>query len=61
MMARIQVKTIDDEHIEIILDGEVICYADHDEDGWTGMEKLESLAHDMARKLNISFERTFGE
>lgn len=56
-MARIQVKTIDDENIEILVDGEVICYADHDEDGWAGMEKVENLARDMAKKLKISFER----
>ena len=57
MMARVQVKTIDNERIEILVDGECICYADHDEDGWAGMEKVEALAHDMAKKLRISFER----
>ncbi len=59
-MARVQIKLIDDETIEIIVDGEVICYADHDADGWAGMEKVESLAHDMAKKLRISFERIEG-
>lgn len=52
-----QIKNIDDENVEIIVDGETICYADHDEDGWSGMEKLEALARDMAKKLNVSFEQ----
>jgi len=55
-MARVQVKRTDDESIEIFVDGECICYANHDEDGWSGMEKVESLAEDMAKKLKISFE-----
>ena len=59
-MARIQVKTIDDESIEILVDGECICFADHDEDGWAGMSKVEDLARDMAKKLKISFEHIGG-
>ncbi len=59
-MARVQIKTIDDENVEILVDGKCICHTDHDEDGWAGMEKLENLARDMAKKLKISFERIEG-
>lgn len=56
-MPKIQIKNIDDENVEILVNGICICYADHDEDGWYGMEKLENLAKDIAKQLNVDFER----
>ncbi|KKM66823.1 hypothetical protein LCGC14_1477380 [marine sediment metagenome] len=56
-MSKIQIKEIDEEHIEVLVDGEWVCSADHDEDGWAGMEKVEALAESIAKKLGIEFER----
>ena len=41
---------IDPESLEFILDGETISYANHDEDGWIGMEKLSDMFSTLAKK-----------
>lgn len=56
-MAKIEIRETDEEHIEIFVNGEWVCSADHDGDGWAGMEKVEVLAESIAKKLGIKFER----
>ena len=59
-MARVQLKTIDDESLEILVDGKSICSANHDEDGWQGMDAVGDLARNMAKALGVSFEEIGG-
>lgn len=56
-MAKIEIRETDEEHIEVFVNGEWVCSADHDEDGWAGMGKVEALAESIAKKLGIEFER----
>ena len=56
-MAKIEIRETDEEHIEVFVNGEWVCSADHDEDGWAGMEKVEALAASIAKKLGMEFER----
>ncbi len=58
-MSKIQIREINEEHIEILVDGEWICSADHDEDGWAGMEKVETFTESLAKKLGIEVERIY--
>ena len=46
------VKTrIDNETVEYRLNGEVLITANHDDDGWSGMERIDDLISSIARKL----------
>lgn len=58
-MATVQVKQIDDEQIEIFANGMLIGFANHDEDGWAGMEKVEMIAEALAKALGADFERIY--
>lgn len=42
----------DEEQLEIVLNGEVIMTANHDDDGWQGMERLLALCRAIEAKLN---------
>ena len=55
-MATVQIKQIDDEQIEVLVDGEYIGFANHDEDGWAGMDKVEKIAEALAKALGAKFE-----
>ena len=44
----------DDESVEIWIDGNFIMSANHDEDGWSGMEMLETTARNIAKQLNLN-------
>lgn len=48
--------TYDEENIEINLNGEYLCSLNHDEDGWSGMAKIEKIVREMAKRLNIEVE-----
>jgi len=43
----------DDETLKVFLNGVEVGSADHDQDGWAGMESLESLARGIAKVLRI--------
>lgn len=47
-------KSVDDEIREIYIDGEKIGNFNHDDDGWSGMEKGEKLLLIIAEKLNLN-------
>jgi len=46
----------DDETLTILLDGEEVGSANHDEDGWKGMETVEDLVKAIGRVLDIPVE-----
>lgn len=46
-------KYIDDEHVEYSLNGEVLITANHDDDGWEGMERIEGLINSIAQLLDV--------
>ncbi len=58
-MAKVQIKQVDDERIEVLVDGKEIGWADHDEDGWAGMAKVEEIAEALAKALGAKFERIY--
>ena len=43
----------DEETLKVFLNGEEVGSANHDEDGWAGMESLESLVRGIAKVLRI--------
>lgn len=43
----------DDETFELILDGLSIGTANHDDDGWSGMEKIKRLMYVMGDRLDF--------
>lgn len=49
----------DEESIEILIDGEVVGGANHDTDGWSGMERVEKMAMRIAKKLGMEVDETF--
>jgi hypothetical protein len=46
-------KYIDDENVEYSLNGEVLITATHDQDGWSGMERIEKLFTSIAQVLDV--------
>lgn len=48
----------DDETLEVFLNGKEVGHANHDSDGWSGMESLESLVERVAEVLGLSVVRT---
>ena len=57
-MAAVQIKQIDDENIVVLVDGKEIGWANHDEDGWAGIQKVEEIAEGIAKALGADFEVT---
>ena len=55
-MAKVQIKQIDDEQIEVLVDGKHIGSANHDEDGSVGMAKVEEIAKAIAKAVGADFE-----
>jgi len=53
-----ELRNVDDESIEFLIDGEVISYANHDSDGWVGMEKLIDMFTAIAKKFGYEVGRT---
>jgi len=47
-MIRIEVEYHNEESMTVTLYGKYIASANHDEDGWQGMEQLESMARNFA-------------
>lgn len=60
MSHKITINREDDEHIEFLIDGESVGSANHDNDGWAGMETAENLVTNIAIKLGFEIEETFG-
>ncbi len=58
MIKSIGIKEVDDENIEILINGKVVAYANHDEDGWVGMEKVEGLVDIFAKALGLNVNRS---
>ena len=55
-MATVQIKHPNDEYFEVLVDGKYIGFANHDEDGWAGMDKIEKLVEALAKALGADFE-----
>lgn len=47
------IKRVDDEHVEITLEGKEVVSLNHDEDGWDGIERAENLVKSIADILDI--------
>lgn len=47
----------DDENLTVFLNGKEIASANHDTDGWAGMEAIEELVTKIAKALKIPVER----
>ena len=58
-MVKMQIKHIDDEQIVVLVDGSEVGYANHDEDGWNGMGKIENIVEAMAHALGANFEHIY--
>lgn len=46
----------DDDGFELILDGVPIGQANHDSDGWQGMEKIKRLMYILGDRLDFDIE-----
>ena len=46
-------RQIDDESIEFSLNGQHLITVNHDDDGWSGMERIEGVIEAMAKQLGI--------
>ena len=55
-MSRIEIQRPTDEHIDILVDGDVIASFNHDDHGWSGMEAAEQLVIRFAGKLGLEVE-----
>lgn len=55
-MSRIEIMRPTDEHLDILVDGEVIASFTHDDHGWSGMEAAEQLVVRLAGKLGLEVE-----
>ena len=51
----------DEELLEIYLGDVQIASANHDEEGWAGMEAIEDVAVKMADELGLKIIRTYGD
>jgi len=51
--SRFEIKRLDEENIEVALDGQYISSANHDSDGWAGMETLEKTIRRIGEVLCI--------
>ena len=60
-MAKFTLRRPDDETLIILLNGREVGSANHDSDGWQGMESLEELVKGIAGVLNIPVETDNGE
>lgn len=61
MQHKMTIHRRDEEHVEILIDGESLGSANHDNEGWAGMETVESLAVNIADKLGMEIVETFGD
>ena len=52
---------VDEELLEISLDGKMLGSYDHDTHGWGGMEAAERLLTRIAKMLDIEIEHVEGE
>lgn len=52
-MSTIEIRRPDDEHVEILVDGELAAYASHDEEGWAGMQAVVNTTRGLAKALNV--------
>jgi hypothetical protein len=48
---------VDDETVEVLVNGEHLITLTHDEDGWSGMGRIENMLEELAARLGISFSR----
>lgn len=55
MSARVEIQRPDDETVVVLVDGEHLTTATHDELGWAGMEAVSDTACAVARALGVSF------
>lgn len=46
----------DDEVLEVHLDGQHVVTANHDEDGWSGMRKVEETIKEIAKIIGARVE-----
>ncbi len=51
MNARVSIRYVDDEHVEILVNGDVVASANHDEHGWSGMDAVVAAALAVAKAL----------
>lgn len=57
----IVVRRPDDDHLEVVIDGNVVAEANHDEHGWSGMDAVEKTAVAVARALGVEIQDGDGE
>jgi hypothetical protein len=56
MKHKFVLKRDDDENLTVLLNGTEVGSANHDEDGWGGMESMETLVKAIAAVLKIPVE-----
>ena len=50
-MAELVIRWVNDEAVDILLDGDELISVNHDEHGWDGMQVALDLSRTFARKL----------
>ncbi len=55
-MSGIEINYNTDESFEIRANGVYVGSADHDRDGWSGMEHIREILQGVARELYLDFE-----
>ena len=53
-MAELVIRWVNDEAVDILLDGEELSGVNHDEHGWDGMQVALDLSRTFARKLGAT-------
>lgn len=51
--ARFQIVTVNDETLQIKLDGVIVAEPNHDDDGWAGMQRQIQLVENIAKQLGM--------
>lgn len=61
MSTEFRVDNVNDERIELFMNGKYICSASHDEHGRVGMELLETVVSRIAATIGGHVVRTYSE
>lgn len=48
-LPKVEIRRIDDERFDVLVNGQTVASANHDEHGWSGMDAVEATATKLAR------------
>lgn len=61
MSTEFRINEVNDELIELFMNGKYVCSASHDKHGWAGMELLENMVSRIAAAIGGHVVRTYSE